>query len=57
MGLNLDATTKNLNELLPLQFFREFTETLPSSSYSLFAVSILSFSDLSGLVVSMAVSE
>ena len=32
MGLHLDATTKNLNELFPLQLFREVAKALPSSS-------------------------
>lgn len=57
MGLNLDAATKDLNELLPLQIFREFTETLPSSSQGFFAVSILIFFDLSRLVVPLTVGE
>jgi len=57
MSLNLDAAAKDLNELLPLQFFWEFTETLPSSGQSFFAVSILSFFDLSRLVVPTTVSE
>ena len=57
MGLNLDAAAKDLNELLPLQIFREFTETLPSSSQGFFAVSILRFFDLSRLVVPTTVSE
>ena len=57
MGLNLDATAKDLDELLPLQLFREVTETLPSSSQGLFAVSVLSFLDLSRLVVPIGRSE
>jgi len=51
MGLNLDAAAKDLDELLPLQIFREFTETLPSSGQGIFAVSVLSSFDLSRLVV------
>jgi len=57
MRLNLDATTKNLNELLPLQLFREVAKALPSSSQGFFAVRVLGFFDLSSLVVSMTLGE
>ena len=57
MGLNLDATAKDLDELLPLQLFREVTKTLPSSSQGLFAVIVLSFLDLSRHVVPIGRSE
>jgi len=58
MGLNLDdAATKNLNELLPLQLFREIVKALPSSSQGLFAVRVLGFFDLSSFVVPMTLCE
>ena len=57
MSLNLDAAAKDLNELFPLQLFREATKTLPSSCQGLFAVNILSPLDLSCLVVSITLSE
>ena len=57
MGLNLDAATKNLNELLPLQLFREVAKALPSSTQGLFAVRVLGFFDLSSFVVPMTLCE
>lgn len=53
MGLHLDTAAKDLNELFPFQFFREFTKTLPSSGQGFPTVSILSFLELSRLVVSI----
>ena len=57
MGLNLDATTKDLNELLPFQLFREVTKALPLSSQGFFAVNILSFLNLSCLVIPVVLNE
>ena len=57
MSLNLDAAAEDLDELLPFQLFREFTEVPPSSCQGLFAVNILSFFDLSRLVVTITVGE
>jgi len=57
MSLNLDATTKDFNELLPFQLFREVAKTLPSSSQGFFAVSILGFLDLTRLVVPIILGE
>ena len=57
MGLNLDAAAKDLDKLFPFQLFREFTKALPSSSQGFYAVSILSFLDLSRLIVPIDPSE
>ena len=57
MGLNLDATTKDLNELLPFQLFWEVTKALPLSSQGFFAVNILSFLNLSCLVIPVVLNE
>jgi len=57
MGLNLDAATKNLNELFPFQFFWEGTKALPFSSQGFLAVRVLGFLDLSSLIVPINPSE
>ena len=57
MGLNLDATAKDLNELLPFQLFWKVTKALPSASQGVFAVRVLGFFDLSGLVVPTTLGE
>ena len=57
MGMNLDAPTKDLNELVPFELFREVTKTFPLSGQGFFAISILSILDLSRLVVPMTVGE
>ena len=57
MGLNFDTTTKDLNELLPFQLFREVTKALPLPSQGFFAIRVLGLLDLPSLIVPTTLSE